>query len=46
MLAARKNGIRTLAVTWGYGSRAELESAGPDFIVDSVPELLACMGIT
>jgi phosphoglycolate phosphatase len=45
MLAARKNGIRTLAVTWGYGSRAELESAGPDFIVDSVPELLACMGI-
>jgi phosphoglycolate phosphatase len=26
--AAARNGIRTVGVTWGYGSRAELEAAG------------------
>ena len=43
--AARNNGIRAVAVTWGYGSRAELEHAGPDLIVDSVTELIAYAGV-
>ena len=28
VIAAARNGIRTVGVTWGYGSRAELEAAG------------------
>ena len=44
VLAARNNGIRSIAVTWGYGSRAELTDAGPDLMVDSVGELLAYAG--
>lgn len=43
----RANGLRTIAVTWGYGSRAELEASAPDLIIDrpdqlpdAVPELL------
>ena len=38
---ARTNGVRSIGVTWGYGSRAELEAAGADAIVCSVPELLS-----
>jgi phosphoglycolate phosphatase len=45
VVAARKNGVATVAVTWGYGTRAELESALPDFMVSSVAELLACLGV-
>lgn len=46
VLAARHNGIRAAAVTWGYGSRTELEGAGPDRMIDSVAELLAYAGAT
>jgi phosphoglycolate phosphatase len=35
----RVNGMRTLAVTWGYGSRAELESSAPDLIIDRPDQL-------
>lgn len=35
----RHNGIRTIAVTWGYGSRAELEAAEPDAIIDRPNQL-------
>jgi phosphoglycolate phosphatase-like HAD superfamily hydrolase len=31
--------MRTLAVTWGYGSRAELESSAPDLIIDRPDQL-------
>lgn len=31
---ARANGMRSIGVTWGFGSREELEDAGADFIVD------------
>ena len=36
----RLNGLGTIAVTWGYGSRAELESAEPDVMVDRPDELV------
>ena len=37
---ARKNGLKSCGVLFGYGSRQELEEAGADFIVESVKELL------
>ena len=42
---ARSNGVRSIGVTWGYGSRAELEAAGADVIVSAVPELLASLAV-
>lgn len=41
---ARANGVRSIGVTWGYGSREELEAAGADHVVGSVSELLAALG--
>ena len=40
VLGARCNGVRAIAVSWGYGSQAELEAAAPDVIVGSPSELL------
>jgi phosphoglycolate phosphatase len=37
--AARALGMTAAGVTWGYGSRAELEAAGADAIVDDPAEL-------
>ena len=34
--AGKKNGVRTIGVLWGYGSRQELEEAGADSIVSTV----------
>ncbi len=39
VLGARKAEISSIAVTWGYGSKAELKAANPDWIVDSAAEL-------
>ena len=39
MAGAKANGIDSIGVTWGYGSRAELEEAGAGSIVDSPEEL-------
>ena len=36
---AKSNGIGSVAVTWGYGDREELEAAQPDRIVASCSEL-------
>lgn len=36
---ARANGIGAIAVGWGYGSREELTSAGPQALVESVSAL-------
>lgn len=36
---ARDNGIDSIAVTYGYGTAAELKDAGPDFTVESVRDL-------
>jgi phosphoglycolate phosphatase len=39
--AARGNGVRSVGVTYGYGSRAELEVAGADFFCDTPTEIVA-----
>lgn len=44
VLGAKANGMRTLGVAWGYGSRAELEEAGAAAIAETpadVPGALA-----
>jgi phosphoglycolate phosphatase len=40
-MGGKANGIITAAVTYGYGTREELEEAGPDFIFDSMLEAAA-----
>lgn len=46
MIGARANSIAALAVTWGYGSHAELQAAGADGFVGAVEELSeACAGM-
>jgi phosphoglycolate phosphatase len=35
----REHGLHTIAVTWGYGSRAELEASEPDAIIDRPDQL-------
>jgi len=39
MVAARDHGLEAIGVGWGYGSRAELATAGAAHIFDTVPEL-------
>jgi len=44
ILAARANGLASVGVLWGYGSRAELEKAGPGRILcrpEEIGELAA-----
>jgi phosphoglycolate phosphatase len=41
VLGARTNGIFSIGVTYGFGSREELEQAGADAICDSPEEILA-----
>lgn len=43
--AARRNGLRSIGVTYGYGARAELELSGADFIRDT-PEEVASLLLT
>ncbi len=40
IIGGRETGIRTIGVTWGYGSPLELEAAEATWIVDSPDELL------
>jgi phosphoglycolate phosphatase len=42
MVGARQNGVSSVGVTWGYGSREELE--GADHIVNSPSELVSWLG--
>ncbi len=42
--AARAAGVRAIAVTWGYDSRADLEKARPDALVTTVAELASAIG--
>jgi len=39
VLGARANGIRAIAVGWGYGTREELDSARPSALAESVTAL-------
>jgi phosphoglycolate phosphatase len=41
--AASRNGVRSLGVTYGYGSRAELVAAGANFICDTPSEVAAVL---
>jgi phosphoglycolate phosphatase len=41
---ARAHGVAAIGVTWGYGSRAELEAAGADAIVDTLDGLFVAVG--
>jgi phosphoglycolate phosphatase len=40
VVAARSNGVYSVGVTWGYGSREELVAAGADLLVSSPEDLL------
>jgi phosphoglycolate phosphatase len=39
VIGAKKNGLLAVGITWGYGSRADLEAAGADYIFDTRAEL-------
>jgi phosphoglycolate phosphatase len=41
---AKSNSVGSVAVTWGYGDRAELVAAQPDRIVTSSGELMEHIG--
>jgi len=41
IIGGKKNGVATAAVTYGYGSREEIEGASPDFIFHSPSDLTA-----
>jgi phosphoglycolate phosphatase len=43
VLGARANDLGAVGVMWGYGSTAELKSAKPAAIVNSVAELIECV---
>ena len=43
VLGARKNGVASIGVLWGYGSLDELQQAGADAIVSTPEELIAAM---
>ena len=38
ILGAAENGISAIGITWGYGDRAELESAGAKAVFDTPEE--------
>jgi len=42
--AGRDVGARTVGVLWGYGSRAELEAAGPDLLLEHPAQLVDLLG--
>jgi len=41
IIAGKKNGIMTAAVTYGYGSREEITTSKPDFVFESPSDLVA-----
>ena len=41
ILMGTNTGARTCGVTWGNGTREELEKAGADFIIDKMEDILA-----
>lgn len=41
IIGGKENGVVTAAVMYGYGSREEIEKAGPDFIFHSLSDLAA-----
>ena len=45
ILAARDNGLKSVAVLWGHGSREELESALPDAFLELPDDLLGLANV-
>ncbi|HEX9082123.1 MAG TPA: HAD hydrolase-like protein [Holophagaceae bacterium] len=45
MEGARTHGLEAIGVTWGYGSREELQSTGAERIFDTVPDLDAWLKV-
>ncbi|MFO1168460.1 MAG: HAD hydrolase-like protein, partial [Rhodoblastus sp.] len=43
VLGAGANGLRTIGVAWGYGSRTELEEAGAAAVVAAPAEVPAAL---
>jgi phosphoglycolate phosphatase len=43
--AARKAGLKVAAVSWGYANEQALRSASPDYVVHSIDELSAILGL-
>ena len=41
---ARKSGLRTIAVTWGFHGKIVLKKAKPDYIVSTFNELSKILG--
>ncbi len=39
VIGAKKAGIKSIGVLYGYGDRSELENAGADYIVDTVADI-------
>ena len=39
VFGARKNGLESIGVLFGFGSRAELEAAGAEYIVNTPEEI-------
>ncbi len=46
IIGGEKNGVATAAVMYGYGSRVEIEEAGPDFIFHSPSDFAAYLART
>lgn len=44
VVAARANGMRSIGVTWGFGTVEELRDAGADLLVDAPAELAGVVG--
>jgi len=40
IIAGKSNGVASAGVLWGFGGRAELEQAAPDYLLDSPVDLL------
>jgi phosphoglycolate phosphatase len=43
VIAAQKNGVTSLAVTYGYGSREELLAAGANYLAQTPGEVVECI---
>ena len=43
ILGAKKNGIVSIGVLWGYGSEDELKEAGADYIVGTLSEMVSAV---
>jgi phosphoglycolate phosphatase len=43
VLGAKAHGLAAIGVTWGYGSRSELEAAGASHVVDTLEQLIAAV---